>query len=280
MLTSFSYSCTWNTYPSLGVCTTVTDISSMIFKNVCNQSTLDKFFQEVGFENPGYPCFNYTLPFVSTSDFLLVEGEVSSATNITLSNVVPLQGEGMQFLTLTPILDTVKSRLGTSFVGAYLMYQPGVKESINSSLANPIAYGLNFELCVQTYNTTVLNGVTTTVLTSTQPFYLNVTEELVLGDGKGSGFDVKGSNLTTVSVGGMNFSVSLAVFEAITGTSVGFVSDRCFSRPSEAVNVLGTYFCASIDSIAQSFLNSPNSLDPLSLMENITNNVATSMTNA
>lgn len=168
--------CTWPEYHSLGVCANVVDMSSMLLRNPCDQNALDGFFQDAGIENPGFPCFNYTLPFTTLNTI-----EASNISNIrgnaTLSNVMPLLGTpdftSMQILTAATGLGSSNF----SVTDAYLIYQ-NISQSINSSLIKPVAYGISVGLCVHTYRTSVSNGITSTSKISSQPFDSEMTESV------------------------------------------------------------------------------------------------------
>lgn len=269
--------CTWDIYPSLAVCASVIDLSSEISNNDCNLAVLNGFFKAAALNNPGYPCINYTLPFHSNNEVIKDHGEILSVGNPALSNAAPLNplslGAGMQILTLTSGPGTSKSSIITS----YIVYQPHLKSSINSTLVRPVAYGLTLDLCVQKYNTTVSNGVTSTSVVWSQPLG-NATLDTELPDLVFEGF----GNSTSLAIDGFNFAITGQGIADLAASIGGFFMDNCYQLLSKSrgdvsgMNQDGQYCTFGV---AQDFLNSVQSSNPLSALDGLMQNYAISITN-
>lgn len=253
--------CTWDPYPSLAVCYKITDMSSEITKNACDLAAFDKaFLAEVGLKNPGYPCFNYTLPLEARDSALDTSHEASNFFgNSSLSNYQPSL-DGLEVLALNSVLGTSNS----SFAGASLIYQPNFRDSINSTIPSPIAYQIDFELCIQTYNTTVINGIPYTSVIFSQPFNSDMVETPIMPDG---GFNINGSNTTMQAFSGFEFGLDQNAFSALTDMMVDvFLNGQCFLPLDPVDAIINTYVCAG-DPFAEAFLIGTNSSDPFSVMD-------------
>lgn len=221
--------------------------------------SFEKIFKIAGFINPGYPCFNYSLPELGSANFLL-----KSADNITLSNGNPEMsitngGGWMQSLTLTSALHSAPS-LFTS----YVLYQPDLLASINSSLSSPQAYQLNLDLCVQTYNSITWNGITNTTMLSSQILPID----------------------STVSIGNDTFGITKEGLSSLTGCIKSLFVDSCFVTipGSQADNLLiekdKEIYCETDAGMPFISDMSSNSTNHLSAITKSMENVATSLTNA
>lgn len=267
--------CTWSQYASIGVCATVLDISSMIVKNACDHKALNQVFRDAGIKNPGYPCFNYTLPFDTLNSLETLAADTEFYGNATLSNVVPLLGEnteypyGMQMLTVSSIM----ASSNFSFFQGYLMYQPDVQKSINGALSSPLAYSMSLDLCLQTYNISVSDGNISTSIISNQLFETGLVESSpTLGV-----LNVTG-NATLISSNGMSFGVSGAPLTYMTTSIVTSLQDNCFQfiNPPYAAIIP---FCLNAGLFGTSFIRDINSSDPFSILKRLLHNIANSLSN-
>lgn len=163
--------CTWPHYSSLAICASVEDVSPLITKNDCNITAFNEVFEIAELTNPGYPCFNYTLPYIVRVP--TIDGHANQLSNATLSNAIPSIQYGtlgmMEILSIGSAYTNI-----SSLTTAYLIYQPNLLP--NASLSSPIAYKLNIDFCVQTYESKMSNGVVNTSTISNQILSLNTTE--------------------------------------------------------------------------------------------------------
>lgn len=267
--------CTWPEYSSLGICSNVEDISSTIINNDCNITDFEEIFQVAGITNPGYPCFNYSLPELIFADSL------ESTKNITLSNgdatwgLVDQLGL-MQILTLASTL-----RDTSSLYTASLMYQPDLLTSINSSLSSPVAYSIALDLCIQTYQSTTSNGITNTTISSSQLLPLN--SKKILGN-NGLSINLTGDVVDMMSVGNDTFGITQGGIADLTLSIEGFFSDSCFEIiPDGQIDSLYTQSGASdycLFTSGEPFLNLlSNSTNKLPALIEKMQNIATSLTN-
>lgn len=265
--------CSWTGYSSLGVCASVSDLSSSIIYNACNLTAFEEIFDVAGFPNPGFPCFNYTLPRQGLTEINHITSQTVGLgfqkSNITLTNAfsdISLSQLPMKIMSIDPSFDP-SSTLRTH----YLMYQPGFSSSINSSLPDPVAYGLDLNLCIQTLNTTVSKGKTNTTIVSSQiletPFVQiyhpnNGTSKYLLND-------------SYVVIEGETFGISRLSLAILIQTT-GSIFASCYDLPT---NPYQPFFCdyTAGDSIFQGLLNST---DPGLTITEQWNNIAISMTNA
>lgn len=269
--------CTWPEYPSLGVCATVVDLSTSIITNPCNLTTLGEVFEEAGLENPGYPCYNYTLPFQSTNIQYTASFSAQPIFfgNATLSNLQLVNDpEGMQYVTIT----SSPGSSNFSFLDAYLMYQPGLQESINSTLASPVAYGISFGLCVQTYNTTVSGGNASTSIISSQLFDSNMTETV----SSPLVYALEGPSSALVSISGVDFGFTEDAVVSLTLMLASSFEDDCFWYLNKTQDIQSDFepFCTSSGDWGSIFLTALETSDPFSVTKRLTQNIATSLSNA
>lgn len=263
--------CTWDMYSSLAICASVVDISSTIQKNACNLTDFGEFFEIAGTANPGYPCYNYTLPKQVITPITSASNiDRHQVSNATLSNTNPHTPDFMEIMSFTPSSGNI-----STMATAYLIYQPGLPTSINSFLPNPVAYELNLNLCVQTYNTSVTNGIVTTTAVKSEILKTELTQipdahdntitytgpSGFYGDDGENEFGISlGALSTLVVTGEANFNFACAQFIGTTGPDA-FQTDcnQNFGFP---------------------FLNAlQNSTDPLSTITGIWESMGISMTN-
>lgn len=270
--------CTWSPYPSLGVCASVEDISSTIRNNDCNTTAFEENFEIAELINPGYPCFNYTLPEIvyglGTADIAL--GLTSNATlSNGFANTSLASGFGtMQVMSLNGAVTN-----SSSIITAYLMYQPDLLMSINSSLRTPVAYRLNLDFCMQTYNTTMSNGIVNTTVLSNR--ILPIDDQSTFATNNSINVD---GNSTYTSVGGNIFGSTIMGSADLAFTLQQIFGDACFDFiPSAADNSIiktgedtGCNFNYGIP-----FFNTlANSTDSSSAVKRIMENLAISVTNS
>lgn len=261
--------CSWVEYSSLGVCTSVLDLSSTIIYNACNLTAFDEIFKLNGLTNSGFPCFNYTLPKLalqtdSNADF-------SGITNASLTNAFPdisIFPPPMKILSLEPSYDSSSSNsVGT----IYLMYQPGFLA--NSTLPSPVAFELNLNLCLHKYNTTVINGVTNTTILSSQNLETHVTKIFSERDAT-TDYMV---NNSYISIGGMTFGTSDLSIMALSQTIAALLSSCYFVVDQANEEDYAVYCDFTLGfSFIQNLLNTTN---PLSAITTQWENMAISMTN-
>lgn len=194
------------------------DVSSTIITNDCkNMTSFDEIFTAAGSINPGYPCFNYTLPKVG-----FIGGMILSLNgNISLSNGDFNKGffPGMQVLSLTPSLVNTPSLLTS-----HLMFQPDLSASIISSLSSPEAYALTLDLCVQEYESSTSSGKTNTILLSSQIIPVNETETL-LNENTVANFT--GGN-ACISIDNVTFGITASGTPLLVNTMESYLVDLCF----------------------------------------------------
>lgn len=260
--------CSWVEYSSLGVCTSVSDISSTINHNACNLTAFEEYFDLSGFANPGYSCFNYTLP---EQAFVPLANGISFRTaNATLTNAFTDVGfipPPMGILSLNSIYNDFPS---TSVYTAYLMYQPDFATSINSTLPSPVAYELDLHLCVQIYNTTVSNGVTNTTMLSSQIIETGIEQNY----DPSSDTTHYTANNSHISIEGNTFDISNYSLIILSQT-MSALSTMCYGLLNDPQQPL---FCDNNGEYA--FLDVlVNSTDPLSEVTQHWENMAISITN-
>jgi len=183
----------------------------------------------------------------------------------------------MQILTLSPAVGLTNSSLAT----IYLMYQPNIESSINSSLADPIAYRFTFDLCIQTYNTTVSNGLAHTSIISSIPFETEI-EEIQLSTDE-MDFSIVGNLDANFSVEGHNFGAERPAFASLSAFIVSNTLDSCSKASvnlSSNADETFNYWCTMEGLFGQSFMDRVNSSNTLELASGMIHNVATAMTNA
>lgn len=262
--------CSWTDYSSLGICTTVSDISSAIISNPCDLTSFENLFKVAGVTNTGYPCFNYTLPVQVVGS--VIHNNTGSSVNATLSNTFSAptpKSLTMQIMSFMPATNNISS-VGTF----YLMYQPGFSSQINNSaLPDPVAYELNLNFCIQTYNTIISNGATDTTLLSTRLLETHV-ENLFNTTNRIAAIS---ANDSYVSIEENYFGVSSVGLGTLSVSIMGGFSASCFNTP--LVNDTGHVECNyPIGNPILQLLE--NSTDLLSALTDRWHNVGISMTNA
>lgn len=254
------------------------DLSRNISSNACNVTAFEEVFEAAGIENPGYPCFNYTIPSDALNYIYSAAGSSGSYVgDAALSNVVSLDPDGFPLGVNVFNLVPGSGAFSSTFLTAYLLYQADIGSSINSTLVSPVAYGLSLGLCVQKYNTTVVDGITTTSVVSSQ--------SLEQGD-----LDYILTNRTIVPGVISNRSVDGFVFGAVQDAvadmappAIAFFQDSCYQISFNASNENfvevneNNEYC--LFGLGQDFLSALQSSDPLSSVEGLMRNFATSMTN-
>lgn len=260
--------CTWKAYSSLAVCPRVIDVSSSLTNAICNTTAFDEIFDSAGLENPGFPCFNYTLPQLTYS------ATISPGVNVSLSDA-NLDGERSLGLGLMQVMGLYyRITLNSSALfTAYVVYQPDLVSSINSSLPAPVAYELGLDFCVQTYNTTVTKGVVNTETISTRNLETDYGE-IYYGNNNSDTFLVA-SDYFNVSVGGDVFGVSAIAIEGLYSVLQGTIFGECFLSPPAYDTP--SLICDTF--INYPFLNASLSTDPLSNLTKLWTSLAISLTN-
>lgn len=270
--------CTWDIYPSLGLCVNTVDVSHMLMNNTCNTTALNKKFESLGNLNPGYPCFNYSLPFHANN--LVSSG---SATTTQGGTLIPTFSNAKTVLENAMLCDVAEDLLATktdlSFLtlstGFYsdfsltdinLLYQPGIENSIKSALPPPVALQSSLQLCVQSYNTTVTDGKTSTRVVSHE--LLNVTSLL------------ESQDIARFSVNGTDFGISTTELKLFRNLAASYFTDWCtfILGLQNTTNFEEDAACYS--TVGEGFLTSIlNATDILSAVNSIVENVAISVTN-
>lgn len=179
--------------------------------------------------------------------------------NATLTNVnkpVAVGSVDMMALSLS-----TSSYNDYSLLDINVIYQPGLEHSINSTLPPPIALESSLHLCIQTFNTTVINSVTTTTLVSHE--LLNTT---LIKDSTGN---------ATSFFNGSTFGVTKDALQFFQNYLSPKLSDYC----SFVVNGTEKWnYCYS--QAAGAFLQSfKYESDPLTAAKAVTENMAISLTN-
>lgn len=271
--------CTWPLYTSLGVCGNVVDLSSTLQTNACNTTSFNEIFQQLGKPNPGYQCFNYTLPDVvidiplNQNDGL--ENVSDQIFNLYLTNGVIDEYFGPDTL---PVLVSSPSYQNTSSLGTfYLIYQPGFLESINVPLPKPLAYGINLDVCTQTFNTTVFNGKVNTTLVSSRILPTYLTEVFTANN------DTKeftASN-TYVTIEGDVFGMSEDGMMLLNQAMTSLLTSTCYEIIDDAFSGEdGLGFTAWCDESGPvQILSALDAPDPLAGLRAVWDNLATSVTN-
>lgn len=241
-------------------------------------TAFEEVFEAVGIENPGYPCFNYTIPSnVLKYVYSSVGLSESLIGNASLSNAVPLDPAGFPLGMNVFSLVSGSGALDSTFLTTYLLYQPDIESSINSSLARPVAYELSLGLCVQKYDTVVIDGITTTSIVSSQPLeldhldYLLTNETIIPGDMK------------TMTVDGFDFGAVQYAVDNMAVPAMGYFTDSCYQISFNASNENliqvneNNEYC--LLGLGQEFLAALQTSDPLSSIEGLMQSFATSLTN-
>lgn len=198
--------------------------------------------------------------------------------SVSLSNVLPLDPSG--YPTSVQVLNLVSSAgiSNSSINTAYILYQPGFATSINSSLANPIAYALSLDLCVQTLQTTVTGGQVNTTVVSSQ-----ILEKGLIEDENLLSEVIAFNNLSDLAVDGFDFGVTQRGIGLLSATLGNLMSDTCYQlfNNSEAdlygLNEDGLW---CFFPMGQTILDDMLSSDPLAALQETMGNIATSLTNA
>lgn len=266
--------CTWGEYSSLAICSSVTDLSSVIINNICNATAFEEYFQLAGITNPGYPCFNYTLPYVAFTNG--GPDTLSIAGNASLSNNAGSEGYGIDSLQVMTLSASTSN--SSSLFTSLVIYQPGFLTSINSSLPRPVAYELNLDFCIQTYNTTVSNGVVNTTVLSSQILQTNIQEVFTANNDS----DIFFGNSSYTSVRGEIFGFSFIAVDQFKSVIQGYLHGSCFQYLPPILNLpsneLESSFCTT-SSGSQVFQMISQSTDILSNFTNLWENLAISITN-
>lgn len=283
--------CTWNEYSSIGMCVNVTDISAFIVHQTCNTTALDKIFEVNGLQNPGYSCYNYTLPFqgmglYSISDTM--NSESPTFGNVFLSSANP-EAEVDGFIALDAMTIT-SSPSSSSLMSYYMIYQPGLTNSgtfsPNSALPKPVAYQMSLDFCLHTYSTNVSHGLVNTFITSSQNFPTHDIQSLTQ-----TGFnDQLEANLSTITVGNQTFTVDVLGSVDLLSTAHSIFDGTCSQIVTKA-NVTedvyihlfggGGIFNCEVDagtSLIDALTNTTDT-DPFTATSAFMENIAISLTN-
>lgn len=264
--------CTWDIYSSIGVCASTTDVSSLLIHNACNEPIFNAQFDAVpGLKNPGYPCYNYSLPalaYVSVTSNVNPQSGLSAQElileNATLS--VIHNTTFREYVDIT-ILEVSNNYYGSSLLGFNILYQPGVADSINSTLPPPIALQSSLDLCIQTYNTSVIDSKTSTQLISCEILNSTVIEAA--------------AGYSTFVVSGTSFGISPDAALGWSGFLSGSLSDSCslLVGTLNGTNPLNnSTFCGT--SSGNAFLRSmENGTDYVASTNALMENLASSLTN-
>lgn len=170
-------------------------------KHTCNTTELDALFEAEAGKNPGYPCYNYTLPTIgfwqpATNDPFVL-------TTTSLSNLV--QGGVVNGFFGIEVMNIAQVASNSSLIAYIMMYQPVPRNGpSNSPLPPPVAYSITLDFCLHTYNTPDTDGVPSTVLVSSQIYDLAVEQELTP---IGNDYFLS-ANETSIAFEGQNFTVS------------------------------------------------------------------------
>lgn len=264
--------CTWGAYSSLGICTSTIDISSMLLNNSqsCNTAALNENFANIGGSNPGYPCFNYSLPELAYSRVSQSGSTVKVFGNATIGD-----GQMMPLIFGNVSLPMLTISTGVyyddSLVDINILYQPGLQ--INSTLPPPIALRSSLQFCIQTYNTTVSSSISTTELVSSQ--ILNTT---LLNNPPGN---TSPANRTFL-VNDTTFTISYSTFVNFQNLLLASNSDLCTLLVSptstNAQENSENFYCFT--SVGESFFEYlQNATVPILGINALMQNVATSLTN-
>lgn len=266
--------CTWPLYTSLGMCASVVDISEYLIEQPCDTLIYNYFVSS--WESQGdvfaLPCFNYSLQqyegdgipftFLGNQTTLDTTESVSQNTNLYASgDVLGVPGN--------------RTTNGTA-LDFYIMHQPLLNSSQNSSLTNAIALECKLAFCAQTYQTSANASNTTTSLIATE--YLMP--------------DAEGLNINAV-VNGFNFSV-----DAHTAGLFNYFAQPTFNGYCDAYQVglengqptppgwpvnqpfVCTSYAAEAFGLAfNATLNQGDTAEVKSVVETIMNNLAISLTN-
>lgn len=269
VILTLQYDSTWNTYSSLGICASTVDISSMLINNTCNRAALDaNFLTSFGLPNPGFPCFNYSLPaslYNPIPIFVPFKGATSNpeyefTNKASMTNV---QEDDISEDVNMPILS-----ISTGFYSNYslvdinILYQPGIETSINLTLPLPVAIRSSLKLCVQKFNTTVFDSNTTTEQVSSKSFDLSDTEY---------------TNFTFFE-NGTTFGWDTLTLSYFKGFFIDNIPDWCsfivFS--ADSFSYLTSCHSTAASTIFKKFNTTK---DPVSAVNSVMENVAISLTN-
>lgn len=252
------------------------DISSTLKHNVCNLTAFNTLFSETGVPNPGFPCFNYTIPKPG-----LPEDNSVTATNATVSNSDFDVPGFMQIMSMTAAYGNL-STLATS----YLLYQPGLSPNssapdpfayeLNSSLPNPIAYELSLNLCIQTYNTSVSNGRANT--TSIKDRIVPISYELIPENLPEATFILEVGNITATE-GENTFGISDDGLDSLVQLWEGLFDFTCSAEiPLAGASLIAAPVCD--DYLGNPIVNAlTTSADPFSSVASLWGSMAVSLTN-
>lgn len=270
--------CSWTEYSSLGMCAKVVDLSGDILNNPCNTTALDALFELTHWHNPGYPCYNYTLPYIALNLEDTAGNDILLA-NISISSAASSPSEfDSDTSTALQVLQISQAASNNSLISYYMIYQPGLEASLtNSSFAAPLAYSITLDFCLQTYNTTVSNGLAQTILTSSRIFDVAVSNTVLEDDIVYEPV----SNYSSITVEDKIFTVS-----DVGAASLALSSELAFWGPcyqdgnGDASNKANDVTCTG--NVGATIINAmrKNSTDPLSTVSEVADNVATSLTNA
>lgn len=252
--------------------------------HTCNISALDAFFKEEGAQNPGYPCYNYTIPYsglvpVVKSTNTIMENYIFD--NISLSNAANVHSfDGNLNLEVLVIAQDIRN---SSLASYYMLYQPNLQSSLTSSfLEPPIAYYISLNLCLGLYNTTVSNGETNTLLLESKNLALD--EQL-----SPNNYSFRTSSGTLKDkFRGFNFSASRLGLDFLSETVWGILTPGlCYFNTNESVPAGNrfpppgpdnTFYCT--EDFFGEFINFLNNYsDPFWVTKQVADNIAISLTN-
>lgn len=268
--------CTWEQYTSLGICSNVVDLSASILKNSCDTATLDAMFEAENTTNPGYPCFNYTLPLKAGMNGYGPSGADFYYGNMSLSNMLYMLPLG--HFDSMPFMNLGIGISNSSLITFYLLYQPALEESfVNSSLSAPLAYEMTLDTCLHTYNTTVSDSITKTALVSSQIFDSEVQPQLL--NGLISHYSL--SNTTSITFDNQRFVVSneaatylaIALEAGLINQCSILINQDTPQKTFKQINCLQPTGLQFINAIK-------NSTDPMLVVMGVMENVAIALTNS
>ena len=137
-----STNCTWDPYSSLGFCATVEDVTSSIIKDCPNDQTAKGPVQGCTYTTPDLNNFNSSMAM-----------NYSSGQNLYVGSI---------FRKATESLPTHN----TSLAEAYIIYDQNVSALLDydDSSNTVAAYKATMSLCLYTFNTTIIDGLTNTTV--------------------------------------------------------------------------------------------------------------------
>lgn len=160
---------------------------------------MEKLIQEsTGTQGLGYQFSNWTY-LANETTMLAVRGNVS-LTNTTFAD----GNDGPTVETLVVLTDSNAKISKSTFLTGILLYEPRFNTSSEVSLPNPEAYMLTLDLCLQTFNTSVRDGVATTIMASSQSLGMTAFQSRSLDADGNSFLDSQG----TASFDDKNFGFS------------------------------------------------------------------------